>query len=142
MREFNNMSIQVKELLSNRTTLLAGIAHDPRTPLTQIQLALSMLPNDGADSELMESIRNDLDNINHLISETLSISLGLEEQNAVTIDINNIKKHGAHIEWSPEQVCTLTLPHLALRSIINNLLENSILYGDEKPLYVNCECNK
>ncbi|MBT6549836.1 MAG: hypothetical protein HOM14_00615, partial [Gammaproteobacteria bacterium] len=35
-REFNRMNIQVKELLSNRTTLLAGIAHDLRTPLTQI----------------------------------------------------------------------------------------------------------
>lgn len=150
VREFNNMSIQVKELLSNRTTLLAGIAHDLRTPLTQIQLALSMLPNDGGDTELMESIRNDLDNINHLISETLSIGLGLEEQNAVTIDINkeldhiinNIKKHGVHIEWSPEQACTLTLAPLALRRIITNLLENAIRYGDEKPVYVNCECNK
>ncbi|MCU7800924.1 MAG: HAMP domain-containing histidine kinase [gamma proteobacterium symbiont of Lucinoma myriamae] len=88
--------------------------------------------------------------INHLISETLSIGLGLEEQNAVTIDINkeldhiinNIKKHGVHIEWSPEQACTLTLAPLALRRIITNLLENAIRYGDEKPVYVNCECNK
>lgn len=35
-RGFNRMNIQVKELLANRTTLLAGIAHDLRTPLTQI----------------------------------------------------------------------------------------------------------
>jgi two-component system osmolarity sensor histidine kinase EnvZ len=54
-RGFNRMNIQVKELLANRTTLLAGIAHDLRTPLTQIQLALSMLPNEGGDRELMDS---------------------------------------------------------------------------------------
>ena len=143
------MSIQVKELLSNRTTLLAGIAHDLRTPLTQIQLALSMLPNDGGDTELMESIHNDLDNINHLISETLSISLGLEEQNATPIDINkelddiinNIKKHDVSIEWSPGNSCILTLQALALRRIINNLLENAIRYGDGKPVSVDYECN-
>ncbi|SHN93745.1 hypothetical protein BHECKSOX_961, partial [Bathymodiolus heckerae thiotrophic gill symbiont] len=43
-RQFNKMNLQVQGLLSNRTTLLAGIAHDLRTPLTQINLALSMLP--------------------------------------------------------------------------------------------------
>ena len=150
VREFNNMSIQVKELLSNRTTLLAGIAHDLRTPLTQIQLALSMLPNDGGDSELMQSIHNDLDNINHLISETLSISLDLEEQTAVPVDINkeldtiisNIKKHGVSIEWSPAEPCIRTLPALALRRIINNLLENALRYGEGKPVYVDYECHK
>jgi len=150
VREFNNMSIQVKALLSNRTTLLAGIAHDLRTPLTQIQLALSMLPNDGGDTELMESIRNDLDNINHLISETLSISLDLEEQNAVAIDINeeldniinNIKNNGASIKWSKGKPCPRTLAPLALRRIICNLLENAIRYGAGNPVHVNYECNK
>ncbi len=148
VREFNNMSIQVKELLSNRTTLLAGIAHDLRTPLTQIQLALSMLPNDGGDSVLMESIHNDLDNINHLISETLSISLGLEEQNAISIDLNkeidnivqNFKKHDANIEWSPGLPCMQTIQILSLRRIINNLLENAIRYGEDEPVHINYQC--
>ncbi len=148
VREFNNMSIQVRELLSNRTTLLAGIAHDLRTPLTQIQLALSMLPNDGGDSELMESIHNDLDNINHLISETLSISLGLEEQKAVPIDLNEeidnivkkFNKHDANIEWSPDVPCMQTIQALALRRIINNLLENAIRYGEEKPVHISYQC--
>ena len=150
VREFNNMSIQVKELLSNRTTLLAGIAHDLRTPLTQIQLALSMLPNDGGDSELMESIHNDMENINHLIGETLSISLDLEEENTVPIDIakelddiiNTIQKNEVIIEWYPQQPCLCTLQPFALRRIINNLLVNAIRYGEGKPICVNYECNK
>ncbi|MFK5984284.1 MAG: ATP-binding protein [Pseudomonadota bacterium] len=149
VRGFNKMSIQVKELLSNRTTLLAGIAHDLRTPLTQIQLALSMLPNDGGDTELMESIRQDLDNINHLISETLSISLDLEAQHAAPVDINkeldsiiqNIQKENVLIIWSPGKPCIRTLQALALRRIINNLLENAIRYGAGKPIVVNCQCN-
>lgn len=74
------MSVQVKELLSNRATLLAGIAHDLRTPLTQIQLALSMLPNDGGGKELMESIYNDLDNINHLISDNIEYPSGFRRR--------------------------------------------------------------
>jgi two-component system osmolarity sensor histidine kinase EnvZ len=150
VKEFNKMSIQVKELLSNRTTLLAGIAHDLRTPLTQIQLALSMLPNEGGDPLLMQSIANDLDTINHLISETLSISLGLEEQNTTSIDINeelttiisNIKKQNVTIEFSCGPPCLLNIQALAIRRILSNLLENAIRYGGEKPVTINCECTE
>jgi len=150
VREFNNMSIQVKELLSNRTTLLAGIAHDLRTPLTQIQLALTMLPNDGGDSELMTSIQDDLDNINHLISETLSISLGLEKEKAMTVDIckelnsiiTNIKTDTVNIKWSQKNPCLQTVQPLAFRRVINNLLVNAIRYGNGKPISVNYECHQ
>jgi two-component system osmolarity sensor histidine kinase EnvZ len=124
VKEFNNMSVQVRELLSNRTTLLAGIAHDLRTPLTQIQLALSMLPNNGGDTELMESIHNDLDSINHLISETLSIGLGLEEQNTVQVNISeeldtiitSVRKKGVDISWSLGKPCIKNIQVLAIAS--------------------------
>jgi len=149
VREFNNMSIQVKELLSNRTILLAGIAHDLRTPLTQIQLALSMLPNHGGDPELMDSIQDDLDSINHLISETLSISLGFEEEKAVLIDIkqelqsiiSNIDNNEVNINCLSGKPCKRIVQPLALRRILTNLLENAIRYGEGKPVSVNYACN-
>jgi two-component system osmolarity sensor histidine kinase EnvZ len=43
-RQFNETSQQVRELLADRTVLLAGISHDLRTPLTRLRLALEMLP--------------------------------------------------------------------------------------------------
>lgn len=150
-RGFNRMNIQVKELLTNRTTLLAGIAHDLRTPLTQIQLALSMLPNEGGNKELMESIRGDLDTINHLIDESLNISLELSVENAESTDvvneldsiINNIQKTQAgnvEIKWKKKQPCLLTLPSRVLRRILTNLLVNALRYGNDKPVTVNYEC--
>ncbi|MDO9465991.1 MAG: ATP-binding protein, partial [Thiobacillus sp.] len=42
-RRFNTMAAEVRELLDNRTTLLAGISHDLRTPMTRLQLNLEML---------------------------------------------------------------------------------------------------
>ena len=149
-REFNRMSTQVRALLSNRTTLLAGIAHDLRTPLTQIQLALAMLPDDGGDPELMKSIQNDLHAINHLISETLSISLELEEGEEVLIDvggeldaiINSVQTNGLEITLSQGIRCQQSLHPLALRRILTNLLVNAVRYGGNKPIEVNYDCNR
>lgn len=148
-REFNRMNLQVRELLSNRTTLLAGIAHDLRTPLTQIQLALSMLPDNGGDPELMQSIQNDLDVINRLIGETLSISLELEGGEKVLTDIgqelgsaiSKIQTNGVDIHMSQGQLCHQLLDPLALRRILTNLLVNAVRYGDRKPILVRYHCD-
>jgi len=149
-RTFNRMNKQVKELLANRTTLLAGIAHDLRTPLTQIQLALEMLPDNGGDLELMESIKSDLDRINHLISESLSIGTELAEEEEESIDvaeeleiiIHNHQHDNILINWSREQPCLIKLQALAFRRVINNLLENAIRYGNDKAVDVSYKCEK
>jgi two-component system osmolarity sensor histidine kinase EnvZ len=144
-REFNRMNIQVRELLSNRTTLLAGIAHDLRTPLTQIQLALTLLPEKGGDEELMASIQEDLSLINRLIDETLSIGLELEKEKDRPSDIaSELKKLlentptdgiAVHISNEQTQQCQVMHP-LALRRIIGNLLGNALRYGNGKPVEI------
>jgi two-component system osmolarity sensor histidine kinase EnvZ len=45
---FNAMAQQVRDLLSARTTLLAGVSHDLRTPLARMRLALEMMKSDPA----------------------------------------------------------------------------------------------
>ena len=45
-RNFNTMASEIASLISNRTTLMAGISHDLRTPLTRMRLALALLPED------------------------------------------------------------------------------------------------
>ncbi len=138
------------ELLANRTTLLAGIAHDLRTPLTQIQLALCMLPNDGGDPELMRSINSDLDEITSLIGDTLDISIELEAEKAVQTDIvleledmvQTVQRDGIEIEWTRGEPCCLAVQAKALRRIVTNLLANAVRYGDGKPVSVTYECSK
>ncbi len=146
---FNRMNKQVKGLLANRTTLLAGIAHDLRTPLTQIQLALEMLPKSGGDPELMESIKSDLDSINHLISESLSIGLELAEEEKDDFDIateliaimKQYPKNKINLTHPKNKHCMLKIQVLALRRIINNLIENAIRYGKNEQIDIYYECN-
>jgi two-component system osmolarity sensor histidine kinase EnvZ len=149
-REFNRMSIQVRELLANRTVLLAGISHDLRTPLTQIQLALEMLPNEGGDQHLMGGIRRDLESVNRLIGQALEVNLELDQQEKEPVEIASIldpiveaaKQGDQVINWQNEMACVFTLNSLALQRIISNLLENALRYGDGKPISIECGCDK
>lgn len=149
-REFNRMNTQVRELLANRTTLLAGISHDLRTPLTQIQLALEMLPDDGGDVQMMARIRRDLDAVDRLIGQALEVSMELDADEKELVDTNEILEHAVNnarhgdqiIEWQPDGSCRVLLNPLALQRVMSNLLENAVRYGGGQPIQVECTCGE
>lgn len=146
-RSFNDMTVQVQELLANRTTLLAGISHDLRTPLARIQLALEMLPAD-ADPALVNAIRGDVGQMNCLIGQFLEVSRGLEQGSTQSVDIHEMlddlancaRRGGATIEWGGGPVCFYPINPLALRRIVVNLLENAVRYSDGKPVSLRYCC--
>lgn len=148
-KSFNKMAVQVKELLSNRTTLLAGISHDLRTPLARIQLALEMLPVD-ADPTLVNGIRGDVEQMNCLIGQFLELSKTLEKGEQQEIDIvetledliNCGRRGGANIQWQAAEPCKVVSNPMALRRIIVNLLENAVRYSEGKPVEVTYSCEK
>ncbi|MBC8493516.1 MAG: two-component sensor histidine kinase [Candidatus Thioglobus sp.] len=148
-KQFNKMNLQVQQLLANRTTLLSGIAHDLRTPLTQINLALSLLPDQGGDARLMDSIQQDLDNINHLISDALDVGLGLSEEQLQQLDIynellaiiNTAQSNDIQLNLVDHQKCMINIYPVAFRRIITNLISNAIRYGDNKPIEISLACN-
>lgn len=148
-RQFNRMNVEVRELLANRTTLLAGISHDLRTPLTQIQLALEMLPDEGGDPSLMQGIRRDLEAVNRLIGQALEVNLELDQNKQESVTLSELLDHlveaarskGQEVEWLPGKPCMLVTNRLALQRILSNLLENAIRYGEGKPISIGCRCD-
>lgn len=77
-RNFNIMAREISTLLSNRTTLLAGISHDLRTPLTRMRLALELLP-DSVDPTLVERFERNLEAMDGLIGDALKFARGAAE---------------------------------------------------------------
>jgi two-component system osmolarity sensor histidine kinase EnvZ len=140
---FNQMAVQVRELLANRTTMLAGISHDLRTPLARMRLAIEMLP-DGTDPKLVARLQHDVDEMNQLIGEFLALSRDLQKEPPQEVDISllleeladNARSEGAHVDWQSRGSTLLSVGPMALRRILTNLLGNAIRYGNNKPVSI------
>ncbi len=146
---FNTMAQQVQALLSNRTTLLAGISHDLRTPLARMRLAVEMLPQD-AEPRIIARLNNDIEEMNRLIGEFLAFSRGLEKEAPQQTDLNvllqelaeNVVAEGATVRWLPVQQCVRPVGQMALRRIVSNLLGNAARYGVGKEVELKCVCGE
>jgi two-component system osmolarity sensor histidine kinase EnvZ len=140
-REFNRMGEQVEELLANRTTLLAGISHDLRTPLTRIRLALGMLSENPAP-DLFERVLRDVDGMNELIARCLEVSRDFAEQDSAELDLCELlagvaAEHahtGVELRGRKGPDCRLRVRPLALRRIVSNLVDNAVRYGAGQPV--------
>ena len=146
-RTFNNMAQQVQALLANRTTLLAGISHDLRTPLARMRLALEMLP-ENAEPKIIARLKSDIESMNRLIGEFLAFSRGLEKETLQKTDVSvllqeladNAAAEGAAVRWQPAPNCERPFAQMALRRIVSNLLSNAVRYGAGREVELLCEC--
>jgi two-component system osmolarity sensor histidine kinase EnvZ len=144
---FSNMAQQVQELLANRTTLLAGISHDLRTPLARMRLAIEMLPKN-TDTKIVSRLRHDVDEMNHLLGEFLAFSRGLEKEKPQNVDVNallqeiadNMSAEGVAVNWWPVGQCVRSVGKTALVRVVSNLLSNAERYGSGKEIDLRCEC--
>jgi two-component system osmolarity sensor histidine kinase EnvZ len=142
-RQFNETSQQVRELLADRTVLLAGISHDLRTPLTRLRLALEMLPAQ-TDPALKARMERDLEEMNTQISQAVELgsTLGAGERHRLDIGrlIGEVVGARPRIVWQPAQPCVQAVSALALRRILGNLIENALRYS-QAPVEVRLDCN-
>jgi two-component system osmolarity sensor histidine kinase EnvZ len=134
-RRFNAMAEQVRQLLAARTTMLAGVSHDLRTPLTRMRLALEIL-KDQPDPTLIERLEYDIEQMNLLIGNVLDLARGLAHETSVLIDLPNYlarvgADHGTladpvKVNCPPGQI---SAPPVALQRAIGNLIQNAHRYA-------------
>jgi two-component system osmolarity sensor histidine kinase EnvZ len=142
----NKAEREIAALLANRTTLLAGMSHDLRTPLTRMQIGIEML-RDQSDPKL-EGLRGDIADMEDLIARTMELARGLDHQepsSAQLLDVlgqvaGDYARAGREVVVSLPPSCDLPVPPKALRRVLGNLLDNAVRYGGGKPVEVVAEC--
>lgn len=143
-RRFNIMATEVRELLDNRTTLLAGISHDLRTPMTRLQLNLEML-RDAPSAARIDRAVADLADMNRLISGYLELARTTQPETKVRFDLAGLLKEmaaDAGLEWPEAAPCEVEAGRLAMRQIVSNLIQNAQRYGGGTPVELVLACTK
>ena len=143
-RRFNAMAAEVRELLDNRTTLLAGISHDLRTPMTRMQLNLELLRDDPKPARIDRALA-DLADMNKLIAGYLELARSTQPQARSRFDLAVLLEEvaaDAGLDWPATAPCEVEAGRLALRQIVANLVQNAQRYGGGSPVELALECDK
>lgn len=127
------MHNRLRRQITQRTTMLAGISHDLRTPLTRMKLQLAMLPEAPAHTEL----RLDVEEMVAMVEAYLAFARGEEGEAVQQVDIENLlqevvakaRKLNPQIALSVAEPIMLPLRRQAMNRGLTNLVMNAVRYG-------------
>ena len=130
---FNQMADDMARLESNRKLMLAGIAHDLRTPLARLRLATEMNVSDTREREAMIG---DMDDIDSLTRQFLDFARDDFNESVSTVDLrallDTLDTHDAQqalVITHDAMDMRLQARPQALRRALCNLIENAQRYG-------------
>ena len=137
---FLQMRDRIKRQIQQRTTVLAGVSHDLRTPLTRMKLELAMLGN----APEISSLKQDVQQMERMIDGYLAFARGEGGEGAKLTNLSDLigrivadaRREGAAVDLHMEQPITLPLKREAFRRCLTNLLVNGVRYGNMVSLRV------
>jgi len=136
-RSFNSLARNLERTENDRAMLLAGVSHDLRTPLTRLRLGVEMLPGN-VDAQGRQAMIEDIDDINAIIGQFLDFVRDEDSEQPTRVDPARLVESlvGRYVEKGHElQTDTRTSPRqavlrpLAVRRLLQNLIDNAIRYG-------------
>jgi signal transduction histidine kinase len=132
---FNKMQRRIIEQVQQRSRMLGAVSHDLRTPLSRLKLRLEQIDDD----KLQGQMRQDLDDMIHMLDATLTYlhehrtseaPQWMDVQALVESLSENAQDQGANVQASGH-CAPLQVQPMALRSCINNLIDNALRYAGE-----------
>ena len=130
---FIEMKERIERYLNERTTMLAGVSHDLRTPLTRMKLQLSMMDQD----ETVIMLNQNITEMEHMLTGYLAFAKGEGKEQMEHIELTPFMTElvdkfrtddfsiSLHIE---EPLAILGRPHELVR-VFSNLLSNAQKYA-------------
>ena len=134
-REFLTMRDRIRGQIEQRTEFLAGVSHDLRTLVTRLRLQLELL----GDNDDRNSMKADLDEMEHMIESYLAFAQGEGEEAPDNVDLDELLRGliarfddgSGRIGFQPYGPVYARVRAGAVRRAISNLLENSLRQGHQ-----------
>lgn len=138
-RAFNGMTEQIRQAEQERTTMLAGISHDLRTPLTRLRLTAEFL----SDRDMANGMIMDIEDMDAILDQFISFMRDGSEEPIDDVLIDELLREVA-AQVQNQISCELTLAdlpplplrRLSLKRALINVTQNAIRYG-QGPLEIN-----
>jgi len=131
---FLAMRQRIQRHIDQRTTLLASVSHDLRTPLTRLKLELAL----AEQNKRTAGMKRDLAEMEHMIDEYLAFARGEGGETPETIDlapllgevVEGARRAGAEVGVELEPGLAARARPNALRRALSNLVMNAAAYGE------------
>jgi two-component system, OmpR family, osmolarity sensor histidine kinase EnvZ len=128
---FNGMVRRLQAVDQERAVMLAGIAHDLKSPLTRLRFRISLLELSQAD---LQQVVADLDSLERITGQFLLFAGGGDQEAALAVPLEQLLAEQAaglaasELELDLEPLVRLVQP-VALARAVANLIANARSYG-------------
>lgn len=133
---FNDMQARLARFVTDRTQMLAALAHDLRSPLTALRVHAEMVD----DPETRKGIAASLDEMQHMAEATLAYARGVgQDEELHRVDLGTYladiqEATGSTITLKPGPAAMVQVKPKALRRALRNLIDNAQRYGRDPVL--------
>ena len=133
-RAFNDMQVRLRNLIENRTRLLAAISHDLRTPLTLLRLRVENV----GDQEERDKVLATIAEMDSMIEATLKFArddavaepLRPTDLAALLQSItDDMSDAGLPVTMASAEPIVYECRPVALKRALTNLIDNAVKYG-------------
>ncbi len=138
---FMDMRERIRRYVDQRTTMLASVSHDLRTPLTRLKLELAM----SDPSKRVDAMKRDLGEMEHMIDEYLAFARGQGGEAGETMEDTSVlplleevaadaRRAGAEVEVEADAELSALIRPAAVRRAVSNLALNAAFHADRVKL--------
>lgn len=141
-RAFNDMQVRLRNLIENRTRLLAAISHDLRTPLTLLRLRAESVEDQQERDKMLSTIAE----MDSMIEATLKFARDeavAEPPRPTDLTallqsiIDDMSDAGLPTTMKPAEPIVCGCRPAALKRALTNLIENAVKYGKTAHVAIN-----